>query len=857
MAETLPALKELDIGMASETNVIANQIATELDLATTPNLPAVIEAEQQAVIHSIPRLPAPGVAGASQPAISPATGTVVAGSLVNGLPPAAAAALARSRELTGAIANQLQKNLGASASNADAMADAIAERIGADQIIALQTNTEDMKAQNQLIKVVRESTSSENQTRLMDQLHEQAQDVQELLEEREQDAAEGGFGFLIKSALNKEIYGTPGGAKDIEINAGLKQYQSTLAEIQGVTAATESFQLQNAATRELVTEGTIAADTRKIAATGQVELYKVTLEQNRSNAETLRTLLSVSSREMDLIMKGYQLVNSIEGQQIQRERHALDVQKFERQKVMDEVTAQRNKIALRRETLSLKVEQGLAPNKARIQELAINQAEVNLEREIIALTVDDETLNDRLAASKIARAQAETNLDTSLLAFEQAETAAVDADKLAVLRLQLEADKVTAARTILEAEEFEASAAIRLAQKEGALESQDLNNRIQRAVAEYTELVAEGKGEEALAVLEDAMNERADLATVKASHAENVAAYQSFIFGAHAVESLEVINSQLDNDNALYTLMRQLGSARGPNGEFMIGVTPARSEANLTLMEGAGVISNKIPGVRIIREIRAIIQKQDEENPALPQDEISRASRFNAATTKYMQEQEAEIVFGDTTNPLQPPTIPQLVELSPTLAKQPLFSDVLTPSGNVDTNIDTIFAKALQAMSTDIISQEEAVEGVVALGNTIGLNNNVNHHGMQTIGLPYVTTVNMRVMRPRGFGASLLDTISGSTAARVAAPVGLGIITAGLVAASPISLGTSLYPAAITGTAVAGTAAAGTAALGSSDFITLNLVDPVAVRQHMIAILSSSTLGGEDTEDVLDEAGGE
>lgn len=812
MARNLPALLDLDIGMASEADMAANQIATKLDLGLRPSLPAV--ADESANI-----------------------------------PADAAAALARSSAIANDISDQLQANMEMGNQQAKALADAIITNVEADQTIALVADTAELKAQNRTIEVFQATGGHAAQV-------DRAKDAREFeiqleaLSERRADILDDehvGIGIIDDVINGFRVQRT-----ERKLETTIDQAVQNQQDIVNTTVTTQSAAQTNALVKQTVNEGTIAANQRKIAAAGDADLYRATLEQNASNAETLKTMLALSNQEMSNIMRGYELAGSVESRTLARERHALALREFTQTTALREISARRALIGEERERLQLQVDEGTADAKVKSQLLAVERSGIALEREVIALTIDDVTLENRIAASLLAREQAEVNLDAAKLALDRE----LDPKKEEALQAQLSATITAAERAEFEFEELQETADLRLAVKTGAKEAQDLNKIILAINARAATALEEGRTAEALAALEDARKARVDIAVVEADNAVTVQAYQSFIFGAHAVETSEVINSQLNSGNTLYALMRQLGSARGPNGEFILGTTPAKADVNLILMEQHGVVSNDITGVRMLREVRNILQRQHEESPlTVPTDEIARAIEFNATAREYMKDKGSEIVFGDATNPFQPPTIPQLTTLSPTLAAQPLFSDILMPEGNVDTNIDDIMAKGLVAMQANTISQEQVVEGIVAMGNTIGLNNNINHHGMATIGLPYISSVNMRVMRPRGFTASVLDTIQSSKPASFIAPIGAGLITGAGILAAPVSGGVSI-PVAL-GLSAGVTATAAVALQESSDFITLNIADPVAVRQHLIAILSSSSLGGEDTEDVLEAAGGE
>lgn len=815
---------DLDIGMEDETNATANQIATELDLGLVPRLPTVA---------------------------TNATGVVAS------LPANAAAALDRSTALAADISNQLQANMNMGNKQADALADAIITNVEADQTIALSVDTADLIAQNRTIEIFQALGGHAAQVdRAKDA---RAFEIQlEALSEKRADILDDEHvgNSIIDGVINSfRVYRT-----EVALEATARQAALNQQDIVSATATTQSAAQTNALVRQIANEGTIAANQRKIVAAGDADLYRAVLEQNASNAETLKTMLSVSNQEMSNIMRGYELAGSIENRGIARERHQLELQRFARESLIGDVAIKRARLALRRDIIETEIGEATATERQQALLDSFTQQGVALDQSILNLSEAEETSDDRRALVLVARKSAERALDAANLAFDRNSDPAQDI----ALKAQRDLAILNFERAEFEFGELQETTDLRQATREGALEAQTLNNLTLERNERIAALLEEGRKVEAVAELEDLLKDRADAAVVEANNVATVQAYQSFIFGAHAVEDAAVINAQLDSGNPFYQLMRQLSSARGPNGEFILGTTPAKANEHLLAMEQRGVVSSEITGIRILREVRNIILKEDIDFPkAIPTDEVSKAIRFNKEAFKFMETQGTEIVFGDATNPLQPPTIPQMVEMSPTLAAQPLFSKVLIPEKDEDTNPDTIIAKGIVAINAKTLSQEQVVEGIVAMGNVIGLNNNINHHGMATVGLPYMSQVNMRVMRPRGFVASVLDDIQSATDPFII-PVGIGIITTGAILAAPVSGGSSLAlgsagVSALTASAL-GTLATGVASVAlreSSDFTTLNIADPVAVRQHLIAILSSSSLGGEDTEDVLDVARGE
>lgn len=830
MASDFPALLELDIGMADETDVAASRIATELDLGLTPRLPAV-------------------VGGSGKSAVS---------SNIPGLPADAAASMARSKEMADKVYNQLQTNMDMGNESARAYANAIVDSVEADQTIDLVAQTAALVEQNRNIEI--DAALGGHKARV-----DRAKDAREFEIELEAlakkradilDDKHTGIGILDDVINSFRVIRT-----EVELETTAQQNAINQQAIVEATAINESAAKANALVKKNINEGTIAANQRLIAAAGDAKLYEAILTQNQSNAEALQAMLTASNAEISNIMRGYELAGSIEHRQIQKEKHQLALREFEQRRVMNDVALRRSLIAEEREKLMRQVEAGTADAKVESQLVALDQQKTALDQAELNLMESEATSDDRIASAKLARANAETALDAANLAFDRNSDPAVDK----ALQDARDLAAVNLARAEYEFEELENTEGLRLASRQGAVEAQSLNIRILKLTADAEELTAKGKSAEALAKLDEARSLRVNKAEIEAENTAAVQSYMSFILGADRVEqSSAVINQQLQANNPAYLLMRQLGSVRGPKGEFILGSTAAEANKRLAFFEeNFGVINNNLKQVRVLKEVRAIIEAEDQENPsaAAALDDISRDLRFNKKAAEYLSTKQSNIVFNDPTNPFKPPTIPQLTAIEgSTLAKQPLFAKVLIPDNTEEANPDEIIAKGIVAMQADTLTQEEVVEGIVSMGNTMAITINADHHGMVGIGLPYVTEVNMRVAKPRQFIASVLDSIQSTPGMDLFVAGGSGIIAAGALVGAPLTSGATLPavgPSLTTALAASGLVSAfGYEAMQeSSDFTTLNIADPIAVRQHLLAILSSSTLGGEDTDDVLKAAG--
>jgi hypothetical protein len=830
-----PALEFLDTGLESEADVVANQIATELDLGIAPSLPAV----------------------------SSGSGSGSGSTGAAGIPAAVTIAMEDNNALATSINAKLQKNMDMGNELAEALAASTVDSIKAAQTIALVEDNATLRKQNNNIAVFEATGGQAAQVDRAADAFAFELEREALLDKKADilDDEHTGIGIIDDVINGFRVINTEVALDNVTEQAAVNQQ-----DIVNATAITQAAAQTNALVKQTSNQATIAANQKLIAAAGQKELYNATMVQNRSNADTLQSMLANKSQVLANTIAAFEIANSREDRDLAERKFQLSVRQDIRAQTRDRIAIRRSLVQEERE----KIEAGISGRTATARERSIltslEQQDIALTQSILSLSEDVATSEDRIAATFLARTQAETNLDISNLAFQQAQDDAENPEVAAAKKVERDAAALAFEAAKIAHQESQDQAGLRRASLEGSVEAQGIQNKIQELALESQNLLAEGKRADALAKLAESERLRVQEEVVRANDAENVREFQSMIFGAHAMEDPNVINDKLDNNNPAYMMMRQL-SATAPvdaqgNKQLVLGSTPAKAMAFLNQLEasGIGVISNEITPVRILREVAAILQKADEDDPVTAANltEAGLAIRFNKTAREYMEANEAETLWNDVTNPLQPLTIPQMIELSKGagMAEQPLFRDVIIPKGNVDPNPDDVISSGIVAMQAGILSQEQVVEGVVTWGNSIAINNNINHHGTASIGLPHQTSVNMKVRRPRGVFASGLDKLS-TTIDKAIIPAAVGTITGAGIAFAPTTGGLSLPAAGAFGSVVGGLAhhtgvGKGGIGLQGSDSITLNIADPISVRQYIISILSSSTLGGEDTTSVLD-----
>lgn len=770
--------------------------------------------------------------------------------LVSSLPADAAAALQRSQERTSNLSARLEANTSAGAAQASAASKIILEGIGAAQTIALQADTASLIAQTNVRAVDKAAGGHDARVRrATDQLDNEVE-LEALLDTRADIMDDEHSGIaLIDQVIND--FRAIGVDQDIQVVA-TDQARSISAD----KAATES--VQRAATTETlvaetITQVTIAANQKVIAAKGNAQLYEVQLAQNQANAANLKTMLSTSDAEIDSIMKGYAISNSFENRKLQRETLQLRRDENERAAALSVITLRRQLIAESLDKLQLRVAAGTADTQITAQIRALEQQDINLLQSGIQLNIDEKTEQTKIDAAGVALEASQTALEASQLKLADEK----DPTRRAAIQAANEGIIARVDREKFEFDELIAGQATRVATREGTLAAQEQ----QATLTQLNIQAATGKLSSVLALAREQERQITAAEGTRLANAQNVQNFQAFIYGDQAAESMDVIDQQLANNNPLYVLMRQLGSVKGPKGEFVLSAPGEYAKANerLAIFESAGAVPNTITGVRILREVRGLIQTAHEKKGAIiPADDIGLAVEFNRVTGEYLETVNSEIRFEDGTNPLQPLTIPQYINLSDKnsgFVNQPL-TKILNDKGQTDTNIDQIMGHGFVAMQAGTLTLDQMVTGIVSLGSTIAVTNSTDENGLAVIGAPYQTAVNMRVLRPRGLVSSIFDTILSPIVDNpIISATATGLLAAGIVLTAPI---TGVPAVAGIGLATGGKAAvAGTAGAfltsslstsATSDFMTLDIASPVTVRQYVVSVLSSTTLGGELTE---------
>jgi len=726
--------------MTTATEAILNpSLAGQDELAT--QLAASISGQQQAIVPGVPKLPVrlEEIVVESQrvaPLVKPA---FTAGDQLQ-------AAADKTMALTDQLVGDLQLNLDMRASQAAVSATAIVGIAEADKKIALQTETERKRTQNQLIRVADEYTSEENQQRLMDQAHTQAQDIQAMLEQREAEAAEGGVGFFLKSMLNMEIYGTPGGKQDIELQAMSNQYQATQAEIQGITTAVTNFEAANRKGEVLVNDITINAGQEKITAQATLDLSESRQQMLKDNAQTMQLLIAADRNRLGAFKAILEYENAIEQRESRALSRTFQQEQFIEQKAMNALTRVGKGLDNDRKLLEnalaagdhglaaqlkLRVESGQASLESLIREnkekvatasdrmsiITKQEEQIGIRNEQLAHTLEkDKTLTP----TQIAKAEQD-------LAIGEERLAALGRE--ATLELTLNPLRIAAAqqnaRVVAQQEELNA-----------------LNITIQSGTAQARQLAIREK-----ALLEADMAETERVA-IKQS-AASIGTAQEALYGyKDTQEQLETAARETGVSGTRYDILEQIGNNMLNGGGLVLGETPYQSWVRYQVLTSGGATTRDLKFVGALHEVnqRLEIKYADPDlqtpRPDTPEDV---AAAFNAEAKAYIKE-ISNIKAGDGTNPLQADPLPVLEKKAPALLDDPMYK-VIQGTGQIETDPERLADIAIASIGK-AVSIEQAADGLAAIYTAAGFNSTHFQYGLGAAGFEVPSGYNYIMPKP-------------------------------------------------------------------------------------------------------------
>jgi len=250
----------------------------------------------------------------------------------------------------------------------DVLTSALDAATSANQIIAATRDAAALQAQNATIEAAGEVATTEYQKQLMKMLQQDQQRVQQLIAER-QDIVDNEYtGVQLIDGIIGQLATVQ---TNLEIGAARQKLNSTERQIQGVTAATESFAKINALTGKTLNKASIKANYDLIAAQAAAKSAEFEIQNINSNAGALTKVMEADSRNASTLLSLYRIEGEEQDRQLKQERAAFarEEMAFQREQWLRAGPAAA--VALEQAQLNLANSKKLSPTQ-------IAQAEFNL-----------------------------------------------------------------------------------------------------------------------------------------------------------------------------------------------------------------------------------------------------------------------------------------------------------------------------------------------------------------------------------------------------------------------------------------------------------------------------------------------
>lgn len=195
------------------------------------------------------------------------------------------------------------------------------QRIAAEQIIATQASVAELQAQNNTLNFFENAGGLEIYNKLGKAYKVAAEDVlaaeAEIDRIKEESPADGVLSFIaqqFKLAIPEE-----------NLKSALSRTQAISKVTSDLSSQTESVARSVNFTKKVKNTDTIRAEQARLSALAMEETAKTSLESIKLNAEAMGRVLSATSQQLSIAMKGYELQNSEESRQMQRESHTKNM----------------------------------------------------------------------------------------------------------------------------------------------------------------------------------------------------------------------------------------------------------------------------------------------------------------------------------------------------------------------------------------------------------------------------------------------------------------------------------------------------------------------------------------------------
>jgi len=186
----------------------------------------------------------------------------------------------------------------------DVMEKALTSVAASDMLSNLLQDTAALKTQQLNIAAYEKAGGSEYQRKLMGELQEEGELLEDL-RTRKQDIADDEFtGIGLIDGIIAEIRSMH---VDVQIDNATSKFRDTQNTIAAVTAGLEQTNKANILTQEVLTKDSIAKNQQKIAALAEMESAKIESENIHSNASAISTLQTANARAVSAEIEVYKM----------------------------------------------------------------------------------------------------------------------------------------------------------------------------------------------------------------------------------------------------------------------------------------------------------------------------------------------------------------------------------------------------------------------------------------------------------------------------------------------------------------------------------------------------------------------
>ena len=274
---------------------------------------------------------------------------------------------------------QMQQDAVDISSTTGVITSAIDSAVDANQTINLVKDTAAMEAQNNTFKAYEAAGGIEAQIAYMKQLNIDNARLRDLQEEKLATMSEEYTGIqLIDTIIN----GFSSIQTDAEIEAAANLRQTTLSNVQAVTAGTESVAQAQEVTKRTYNSATIQANYERLAAESTLKSAEAHIANIGTNANAMARVLDADSKQIAALSTIYRMENEQEDRALKREQHAFERERMVEMRKQWADGKESREVALKAAKLNLSTAQATNPTAipaaiARNEE-AVRQRDQNL-----------------------------------------------------------------------------------------------------------------------------------------------------------------------------------------------------------------------------------------------------------------------------------------------------------------------------------------------------------------------------------------------------------------------------------------------------------------------------------------------